>query len=244
MKQGAGVRDGAGVREGARRTRTSTHVGRGRWTPGRAAILLVGLIAAACTGDAGPDEEAALPPEIQGIRGMAPEATGGVRSVVMLDPVGAPEAAPVEVTTTGEEPVTIDQFGLAFSPTTAVVPVGEVLRFTNLEASLVHNVEIRSIDQDSTVFYGDAASGEVIDVPLLEVGGYDVLCDYHPGMTAFAFATDATYTVIAELDGSFELLAPPGEYTLRVWSADPGRRSEHDIVLGAGTTAFVVTGAP
>ena len=212
---------------------------------GRAVVVLVGFVAAACTGDARPDDETALPPEIQGIRGMAPEATEGVRSVVMLDPMSpTSEGMATDATVAEEEPVTIDQFGLAFSPTVAVVPVGKILRFTNLEASLVHNVEVRSIDQDSTVFYGDAASGEIIDVPLLEVGGYDVLCDYHPGMTAFAFATDATYTVIAELDGSFELLAPPGEYTLRVWSADPGRRSEHDIVLGAGTTAFVVTGPP
>ncbi len=95
---------------------------------------------------------------------------------------------------------------------------------------------------DSTIFNGDAASGESLDVTLAGPGGYDVLCDVHPGMTAFVFATDAPYAVAAGADGSFTLgRLPPGEYVARVWTVDAGFGPERAVQVVEGTTMMDLT---
>lgn len=191
-----------------------------------AVIVSVGSFG--CTGepsaDAGPEAES----ERQGpaVHGTAPAAVRGVPSFVTLEPRGRPSAVLLR------EPATIDQFGLAFSPTVVVVGVGERVSFTNSESALVHNVQVRSTVSDSLLFTGDAASGDVIEVVFPEEGAYDVLCEYHPGMTALVVATDAPHVAVAEPDGSFEVVLPRGEYTMRIWSADAALRSERSVLVG------------
>ena len=164
--------------------------------------------------------------------GVAPKAVGGIPSVVTLTGVAGME----ESEATGEPPV-MDQFGLSFSPRQMFVPVGAVVVFTNSEAALTHNVHIRSVDADSTILNADATPGETLEVVLSEQGGYDVLCDMHPGMTAFVFATESPYAVFADAGGFFHLSAvPEGEYVLRVWSVDPTRRTAQSVSVGPGAT--------
>lgn len=141
----------------------------------------------------------------------------------------------------GREAV-IDQFGLAFSPRVLIVPAGTPVIFTNSEGALTHNVHLRSVAGDSTVFNGDAASGERIEVNLDEPGGYDVLCDMHPGMSAFVFATEAPYAVAADADGTFDAgTLPPGTYRVRSWTIDAGYGPEREIRVGQGPTQVDVT---
>jgi len=117
----------------------------------------------------------------------------------------------------------VDQFGLAFSPRVLIVGVGEPVRFTNSEGAISHNVHVRSIAGDSTVFNGDTGPGDGVDIDLVEPGGYDVLCDMHPGMTGFVFVTDAPLAVAAETDGSFLFRGlPDGAYEARAWNAGSG----------------------
>ena len=183
---------------------------------------MIGALLVSCA-DAEPDTP---PPEAtpaEGVFGRAPAAVGGIPSVITL---GTP--APVDF---GEarEPV-MDQLGLAFSPRHLLVRPGEPVHFANSE-TLPHNVHVRSVAGDSTVLNADTPPGERFSFVFDEEGGYDVLCDVHPGMTAFIFVTDAPRAIFAEMDGSFHLSGvPAGEYTLTVWSLDPAARTTQTIV--------------
>jgi plastocyanin len=157
------------------------------------------------------------------LRGTAPAASGLIPSVVMLRP--ADDGAVVDPTAppaVRAEPK-IDQFGLQFSPSRLVVDVDAPLVFTNSEGALAHNVHVRSIDTGHSLINEDANSGDELELTLLEAGGYDVLCDMHPGMTAFVFATDQPYVVLAEPDGTFTFPGVgAGTYHLRLWTAEAG----------------------
>jgi plastocyanin len=149
---------------------------------------------------------------------------GGIPAVVVMRPVGeGAEAASEQVPARDANDQLIDQFGLTFSPALLVVTVGTPITFTNSEGALTHNVHLRSIDRDESVFDEDANSGDAIRATLGEPGGYDVLCDMHPGMSAFVFATDAPYAVFADADGRFDFgRVPPGTYAIRTWTRDVG----------------------
>lgn len=184
-------------------------------------------------------------------------------AIVLLTPVdGEVEAEPAaeveaspggepaeEVDMAGDAPsrlagreAVIDQFGLAFSPRLLIVAAGTAVIFTNSEGALTHNVHVRSVAGASTIFNGDAASGERIEVTLDEPGGYDVLCDMHPGMSAFVFATEAPYAVAADADGSFDAgTLPPGIYRARPWTIDVGYGPEREVRVGQGPTEIDLT---
>lgn len=189
-------------------------------------------------------EGAAMGEIAEGVQGRAPAATGGLPSIVTLTPVdgsasedpgagdeeggiGSAARRPAR----GEDAV-IDQFGLAFSPQVLVAAAGSPVRFTNSEGAITHNVHIRSIAGDSTVFNGDTGPSEGVDVEFPGPGAYDVLCDMHPGMTAFVYVTDAPHAVAADTDGSFRFgPLEPGEYVARVWTASEGLGPERHVVI-------------
>jgi plastocyanin len=160
--------------------------------------------------------------------GRAAAAVGGVPTVVVMRPIVPDSSAVGAGGTLGEEPAeggapTIDQFGLAFSPTLLVVDAGIPITFTNSEGALTHNIHLRSIDRNESVFDEDANSGDAVRVSLSEPGGYDVLCAMHPGMSGFIFVTDAPYTVFADTDGSFSMgRVPQGTYEIRTWTRSAG----------------------
>ena len=170
----------------------------------------------------------------QGVYGRSPAAAGGRPSVIMLTPeagTGATEA--------GEGSVTIDQFGLTFSPIQIVTRPGVSIVFTNSEAAIAHNVRIRAVGDTVDVLDADANPGERLTVELPTPGGYDVLCDMHPGMTAFIFASPATHTALADTDGTFVLEdVPPGTYTLQLWTADDRVHEPRQIEVGTGHTGI------
>ena len=93
---------------------------------------------------------------------------------------------------------------------------------------------------NSTMFDEDTLLGQNVSFVFDEEGGYDVTCSIHPGMNAFIFVTAAPYAVLADQLGAFEFSdVPTGEYALRVWSVEPGARSEQAIVKVDGEGAEV-----
>ena len=210
----------ARVTEGAgRRPRIALAVG--------VAVLLSGCA------DAEPETGPPEPIAPVGVYGQAPAAQGGIPSVITLESLAA--VAPLEEDADSE--VTMDQLGLAFSPTQLLVRVGTTIHFQNSEI-IAHNVQVSSMARDSTIFDEDTLLGQTTSFIFDEEGGYDVTCNLHPGMTAFIFVTGAPHAVLADQEGSFELSGiPAGEYTLKVWSVDVDTHSEQTIVKadGAGT---------
>lgn len=205
-----------------------------------AALLIIATGIAAC-GDSGSDARGGGEPvadPVEGVHGTAPAAVGGIPTVVSLTPVTGGGSTPTEgVEARVDDEGVIDQFGLAFSPARLLVATGATMTFTNSESALTHNVHLRWIDGDSTIFNGDASTGEAIRVRLPMEGGYDVLCDMHPGMTAFVYATSAPYAVFAGNDGAFHIgSVPPGEYMVGLWSASIGAQPAGTVTVGMGAT--------
>lgn len=183
------------------------------------------------------------------LEGQAPPAREGIPAIVTLRPLRGPSSAGVpDPAASGDtllvthpaapargDGAVVDQFGLAFSPRVLIASEGAAVRFMNSEGAITHNVHLRSVAGDSSVFNGDTGPAEHVDVLLTDPGGYDVLCDMHPGMTGFVFLTDAPLAVVADTDGHFEVAGlPPGEYVARAWTVD-GWGEERVVNPEAGT---------
>jgi plastocyanin len=203
-------------------------------------LALATLVLGACASgsdDPEPAEEAVATPT-QGVYGTAPEPAGGIPSVVTLTPM---DAGPGAEERAGRRPV-IDQFGLAFSPARLITHTGDTIRFTNSESALTHNVQVRSVDGNATLLDEDAVTGQSIELAITDEGGYEVLCDMHPGMSAFVFVTSAPYATFAEADGSFLLDGvPPGDYRASIWSRNQARRITQQVTVGVGATEVRLT---
>lgn len=213
--------------------------------------MLLGPLTGACGGQAGDADatadEAAVAPR-DGVHGTSPPAVRGLPSVITLTPVGggaeavggvaeaaggSAGAAGGSVTAEG----VVDQFGLQFSPSRLLVVAGSTVTFRNSESALTHNVHVRSVAGDSTLFNGDAATGEAIRLVLPDEGAYDILCDMHPGMSAIVYATSAPWAAFADAAGAFSISSvPPGQYAVGLWTADAGLRTVRTVTVGEGAT--------
>jgi plastocyanin len=211
--------------------------------------LISALVALALTGagcrDAAPDipaptEKASVATPVQGVHGVAPPPVGGTPSVVVLRPSAAMTETPER------EAPHMDQLGLTFNPARLMVMLGEEVVFTNNEM-VGHNVDLRFTDTDSTVLSADTDPAGHAEFVFEHEGGYDVLCDHHPGMRAFIYVSPSPYAVFADRLGSFQIEnVPPGSYTASVWSVDPALRTERTIeVTGPSTeVSFIESPRP
>jgi len=189
------------------------------------------LLAAGC-GDAAPDTPAggsAEAPPVEGVHGVAPRPVGGTPSVIVLRPA---TSAPLAQ----RESPRIDQLGLTFTPTSLIVLVGEPVVFTNSE-TITHNVHLQFTDTDSTVLNVETDPGAQAEFVFEREGGYDVLCDHHPGMRAFIYVSPSPYAVFADASGSFQIAdVPPGSYTASLWSVDADLRAERPVEVSTQST--------
>ena len=192
----------------------------------RTILLLASVTLVACEGygssanGSAATHEPSTPPE--GVYGQAPAARSGVPAVVVMAPAPTAQSEAGVSPFAFDDPV-IDQFGLVFSPTQLVVEAGTTLLFMNSESALTHNVQVWDLAAKTMLLDSDALPGDRIEITLTEVGGYDILCDEHPGMRAFVFVTASPYAVFADSDGTFELgFAPVGDYLARAWTVDEG----------------------
>ena len=199
-----------------------------------ATALTAGVLA--CGGGDAPEpvtEEAAPPP--QGVYGQSPAATGGIPSVVILEPTdGEPSEAPAEA-------ALMDQLGLAFLPRQLMVRRGQPIEFVNSE-SLAHNVHLRFTENDSTVYIADMDPDDRREIVIEQEGAYDVTCDLHPGMRALIYVTSSPFAAFAETDGTFVIgEVPPGSYTARVWSAATGLGDARQVDVSGPSTQLDLT---
>ena len=111
----------------------------------RARVLALALLAVSTVGcavsESSPegttdgDGSASLPK--QAIYGRAPVAAGGVPSMIMLTRANG-GSSPNAIDST----VTIDQFGLTFSPALITIRLGTAIVFANSESAVAHNMRV------------------------------------------------------------------------------------------------------
>ena len=188
----------------------------------------------------GTSKTAAAPRSGTGVlTGRVPPASGGLPSVVMLEPEtrgGIPEDVAVP-----EEPAIIDQWGMAFVPEVLVVRSGQTVEFHNSE-DVLHNVHV--VDRETTSTVTNVATPTVdstFQLVFEHPGTYQVLCDVHAAMGAFIIVTSSPYSIVAEKDGTFALPEVPyGSYTLTVWNLDESRQSRQVVTVAGPRTEVIV----
>lgn len=176
----------------------------------------------------------ALPASDDGVvaAGKVAKASRGFPSVVMLVPA-ANVSAPAPT-----EPALLNQVNKAFEPSMLLVRVGQPVMFRNGEA-LLHNVHLFDLANDETVLnVAQPIEGWTTDYVFEQAGAYAVLCDVHPEMEAYIVVVDTPYATVADADGSFEIMAPPGDYTLKVWSVNDKKRRQEKVRVPAEGLEF------
>lgn len=158
------------------------------------------------------------------VTGMAPKATRGFPSVVMLHG-GPPVAAPAEA-------AVLNQVDKAFAPGVLLARAGQTVTFRNGE-DMLHNVHVYDLESDETVI--NAAQpiyGTQTDHVFEKPGAYVVLCDVHPEMEAYVVVSDTPYATVAAADGTFALDVPPGDYELEIWNVDDKKQRAEKTHVG------------
>jgi plastocyanin len=162
------------------------------------------------------------------VSGTAPPASGGLVSIVLLEP------RPVRELPVPAEPTVMDQFGQAFSPTLLLARQGQPVEFRNSEDTL-HNVRVYHVESKEPAFNVSLAPFGKYAFTFERSGFYAVSCDIHPAMAADILVTSTPYAVIAENDGRFTFQdIPAGPYTFIILTG--GKRIERPVEIAGPKT--------
>ncbi len=183
---------------------------RSRWMrrvlrAGALAIALSTLAAsnAAADGEGSVEGRVSLP-----LEGTSLSTIGPV--VVYLEAIDAPAASGPP-----RRPVQVAQKNATFSPSFAVVSVGQVVEMPNADA-IYHNVFSYSRPNDFDL--GIYPSGESRSVTFRVPGVVKVYCSIHESMNATIVVVPTRHFAVAGATGRFSLKGvPPGRYRLRTF---------------------------
>lgn len=161
--------------------------------------------------------------------GKAPAASGGLSSIVILEPKEPREFPPQ----TGM-PI-MDQISQVFTPGVLFVRTGQPTEFRNSD-EILHNIRVRNDETKEAAFNIALPTAGTFTYTFLKDGFYDVGCDIHPAMAAVIIAATSPYTALAEPGGQFVVSkpVPAGAYTATVF-ADV-RRIDRPVEIVAGRT--------
>lgn len=161
--------------------------------------------------------------------GKAPAVSGGLSSIVILEPKEPREFPPQ----TGM-PI-MDQISQVFTPAVLFVRTGQPSEFRNSD-EILHNIRVRNDETKEAAFNIALPTAGTYTYTFHKDGFYDVGCDIHPAMAAVIIASTSPYTALAETDGRFVVNkpVPAGAYTATVF-ADV-RRIDRTVEVVAGRT--------
>ncbi len=192
-------------------------------------VAVVATVSFGCVRDGNEAEE--QPQQV--VTGQVGPATGGLPSVVILEP-----QAPLITPTTTPDLAVMDQFGIAFIPALLVVQKGQQVEFRNSE-DVAHTVRLVDNATDSTLFNVATSIGDPHQHTFERTGMYAVLCDIHPAMRAVILVVSTAYYVVADDSGVFSLEGvPAGNYKLSVWNADSSLGVERIVQVTRGHTTL------
>jgi hypothetical protein len=161
--------------------------------------------------------------------GKAPASSGGLSSIVILEPKEPREFPPQ----TGM-PI-MDQISQVFTPGVLFVRTNQPVEFRNSD-EILHNIRVRNDETKEAAFNIALPTAGTFTYTFLKDGFYDVGCDIHPAMAAVIIAATSPYTALAEPNGTFVIdkPVPAGAYTATVF-ADV-RRIDRPVEVVAGRT--------
>lgn len=160
------------------------------------------------------------------VSGKAPAASGGLPSILILEPK-EPREFPEQTTA----PV-MDQISLTFTPAVMFVRTGQPADFRNSD-EVLHNIRVRNDETKESAFNIALPTGGSFTYAFQSDGFYDVGCDIHPAMNAVVIASESPYATLAEPDGTFAIEhVPPGAYTLTIYYDVTRLDRSIDVVAG------------
>jgi plastocyanin len=163
---------------------------------------------------------------------------GGLRDVfVQLEGKGLKATAPPN------EPVVLDQTACVYTPRVIGVVSGQPIEIRNGDKTL-HNVHAY-LDGSTEFNLAQPEGAQPIQRTLVDAGVFEIKCDVHPWMRAYAVLTEYAYFSVSAADGSFEIAnAPAGTYTLSAWHAKLGKQTATITVAKGKTTTQNLVFAP
>lgn len=150
-------------------------------TPRRAALVgLVALAVAACTGGGQPEWTYAPPPSATPV--VAPSGSPAASA----EPSGSATPSSTASQAPAGNVIELSAQNVAYDKDTLLAPAGQAfqIKFTNNDAGVLHNVEIKDAS-GTTVFKGEIFAGvdsRTYDIQALGAGSYQFLCSVHPNM--------------------------------------------------------------
>jgi plastocyanin len=124
----------------------------------------------------------------------------------------------------------VDQRGCLFTPRVLGVQVGQVVEFTNSDATLhnVHALPVSNEESNDPQAQGMPPVDRRFGKPEVMV---PVRCDIHPWMVAYIGVLPHPYYAVSGEDGAFSIPnLPPGRYTLEAWHEKLGARTREVMV--------------
>lgn len=122
------------------------------------------------------------------------------------------------------QPVTVEQFGVAFVPRVIPITVGTTLEFINQD-HIYHNVF--SLTPGAKFDIGRKPTGIIERRNIDKVGVVQLFCDIHPQMSAVVLSLDTPYFSQVDREGKYAIGdLPSGTYEVRVYHPDLGGLSE------------------
>lgn len=136
--------------------------------------------------------------------------------IIYATPIGG-TAAPVA---TNNDPVTISQEGMQFSPYVTSVRTGTAIRFPNYDRIEHHVKSFSPAKQFEIKVYESGTPPPVVfDKPGIVV----IYCLLHEWMRAYILVTDTPYTAKSDLTGTGSINGlKEGMYEIRAWHPDMG----------------------
>jgi plastocyanin len=135
-----------------------------------------------------------------------------------------------------KDPV-LDQKACEYHPHVVIVPAGSELKILNSDG-ILHNIHTYS-KKNPPVNIAQPKFKKEVKTKFAQPENIDVKCDAHGWMSGAVVVADHPYNVASDESGAFKLTdVPPGEYTVRVWHAKLGEKSEK-VKVEAGKEAKV-----
>lgn len=117
-----------------------------------------------------------------------------------------------------KEPVVLDQKGCEYHPHVFGMMAGQGLKVVNSDP-LQHNIHgFPKANQEFNISQPQKGMENIVDLSKVETAKFDIKCDVHKWMGAYAFVLPHPFFATSGEDGKFEIKnVPPGTYDIELW---------------------------